>query len=301
MHEDPGKEVDLVWMPAHTSEWQIGKTRKGDGTKLSRDDRYGNHLADLMAKKGAKLHRVPAHIRSKVEVAERVALRAALQLGVTTHAANNAEEVGHRADGTCHTKTVRDSDGAPRGSPQRKAKKDDVRPPKDSKNVKKQSTLIKPKRAKVVKARTRQLRLASGKKVASMIASAPKRIPSTLEFLQREAAKLAHSASDNFVESDDCANPEPAEQTVFESFLSLQADEPPVERTVTEIRDQQDSSTFTPADAEPSEGELKEVEPKSKRRRLFDYARPAREPLASKGTTQRNVKGDIFSLLRGEG
>ena len=41
-----------------------------------------------MAKKGAALHRVPHHMRVKVKTAERVAPRAALQLGITTEAAN---------------------------------------------------------------------------------------------------------------------------------------------------------------------------------------------------------------------
>ena len=44
-----------------------------------------------MAKKGAKGHRVPSWLRKKLEVAEKVALRAAIQLGTSTHAANNHE------------------------------------------------------------------------------------------------------------------------------------------------------------------------------------------------------------------
>ena len=94
-------------MPAHTAAWQVGRTRKGDGSKLTKDDRNGNDLADSMAKKGAKLHRVPWHIRNDVEIAERVALRAAIQLGVTTHAANNVAEVAFRPDGTSFSKNTR--------------------------------------------------------------------------------------------------------------------------------------------------------------------------------------------------
>ena len=101
-------------MPAHTAKWQIGNSRKGDGTKLSHDDRNGNALADELAKKGAKLHRVPLHLRRKVEIAELVALRAALQLGVTTHAANNVQEEITWQDGTVHKKTVRDCNGIPK-------------------------------------------------------------------------------------------------------------------------------------------------------------------------------------------
>ena len=87
-------------MPAHTSVAQVGRSRKSDDTKLTHADRHGNNLADLIAKKGAKLHRVPWHIRSDVEVAERVALRAAIQLGITTHAANKQSL---RTDLTAHT------------------------------------------------------------------------------------------------------------------------------------------------------------------------------------------------------
>ena len=78
----------------------MGISRNSDGIKLSHADRHGNNLADLMAKNGAKLYRVPARVRYNVEIAERVALRAALQLGVTTHAANNVAVSDCKPDGT---------------------------------------------------------------------------------------------------------------------------------------------------------------------------------------------------------
>ena len=62
--EDAGASVDIEWMPAHTAGWQVGKSRKGDGTRLTLDDRRGNDIADKLAKEVAKLHRVPAHVRN---------------------------------------------------------------------------------------------------------------------------------------------------------------------------------------------------------------------------------------------
>ena len=76
----------------------------------------------MLAKKGAKTHRVPKWLRTKIETAERVALRAALQLGVTTHAANNVTIAEIKDDGNVVNRTFRDSNGEPRGSALRKAR-----------------------------------------------------------------------------------------------------------------------------------------------------------------------------------
>ena len=56
---DPAAQVKLEWMPAHTAQWQVGKTRKGNGAKLTEGDRNGNEEADRLAKLGAQSHRVP--------------------------------------------------------------------------------------------------------------------------------------------------------------------------------------------------------------------------------------------------
>ena len=64
-----------------------------------------------MAKKGAKLYRVPARARFQVETAERVALRAAIQLGVTTLAANEHPTEPLGADGDIKITKNRDSQG----------------------------------------------------------------------------------------------------------------------------------------------------------------------------------------------
>ena len=115
-------KIDIEWMPAHTAKWQVGKCRKSDGAKLTEEDRLGNAEADLLAKKGANTHRLPRWLRLRVETAERVALRAALQLGITTHAANNVVTAEYKADGTVGSRTLRDSSGMPKGSELRKAK-----------------------------------------------------------------------------------------------------------------------------------------------------------------------------------
>ena len=103
--------------------------RKGDGSKLTCLDRDGNAVADLLAKKGAKLHRVPKWLRCRVEVAERVATRAAVQLGVTTAAANEHVVESTGPDGEKVTRLVRDSEGdvkakVPKAKKQAAAEKD---------------------------------------------------------------------------------------------------------------------------------------------------------------------------------
>ena len=74
-----GDEGDLslpvVWMPAHTAEWQIGTAAKSDGTFLSDADRDANGLADRFAKAAAARRRMSCAIRDWIitqdaEVAE---------------------------------------------------------------------------------------------------------------------------------------------------------------------------------------------------------------------------------------
>ena len=98
-------------MPAHTARWQVGIVRKGDGARLTAKDREGNDVADGLAKKGAALHRVPLHVRTKVKTAERVALRAALQLGVTTEAANSHAVSSLDSTGQVKWRLTRDCSG----------------------------------------------------------------------------------------------------------------------------------------------------------------------------------------------
>ena len=59
---DKKQAMDVVWMPAHTEESQIGKAKLGNGELITSADRKGNAMADAMAKDAAKEHRVPKHI-----------------------------------------------------------------------------------------------------------------------------------------------------------------------------------------------------------------------------------------------
>ena len=121
--DDEGKKVKLVRLPAHTAAWQVGKARKGDGAKISLLDREGNDIADGQAKKGAKTHRVAAWVCKKAETADRVALRAAAQLGITTPAANEHTEVTVQPDGTETKRIYCDSDGNPKAGTLKKSRR----------------------------------------------------------------------------------------------------------------------------------------------------------------------------------
>ena len=123
-YDCPERQVQIGWMPAHTSVWAVGQVKKGDGSRLSTEDRAGNAEADMLAKRGAKDHRIPKWMRDKVELAELVATRAALQLGVTTEAANNHGVLEMGKDGTARTKLHRDSEGNPKASSLRKLEKE---------------------------------------------------------------------------------------------------------------------------------------------------------------------------------
>ena len=112
--EHPEREVKVVSMPAHTSCWQIGVARKSDGAKLTKEDRDGNAEADKLAKMGAGTQRIPRWLREKVAVCERVATRAALQLGITTQAANEHPVVCDDGKGGWRTRLTRDSEGDPK-------------------------------------------------------------------------------------------------------------------------------------------------------------------------------------------
>jgi len=117
-HED---KTNINWMPAHISKTQIGAAMKGDGQCLTHDDWKGNQLADVLAKKGAKTHRVNWHTRRMHATAEAVALKAAVQLGITTHAANNFPVTSTDLNGKEHTNVMRDSEGMPKHKRRRKA------------------------------------------------------------------------------------------------------------------------------------------------------------------------------------
>ena len=62
----PEDHVDLAWMPAHTAQHAIGAAELSNGQLLTKADRDGNAAADLLAKRGAQLHRVPAGVRKEL-------------------------------------------------------------------------------------------------------------------------------------------------------------------------------------------------------------------------------------------
>lgn len=59
-----GDIVDLVWMPAHKGDEQVGVAIKGDGQPMTLSDVLGNRLADWHAKEAVKQHRVPKEFTS---------------------------------------------------------------------------------------------------------------------------------------------------------------------------------------------------------------------------------------------
>ena len=266
--EDPSKSIDLVWMPAHTSKSQIGTARKGDRTKLTAEDRKGNELADALAKKGARLHRVPRAARNKLEVAERVALRAALQLGITTKAANATEEVHFSEDGKSIIRLVRDSNGDPKAAAKKKAATEQEATAKPSpKKVKQASSLVKPKLAAKNGSRCRRTQKRSRRKAASYLlgeaqarAATAAATATTPEFLNREAAKLSETATASRV-----------------SFLGLGGD----------CSLQTDSASSEPCPEAT----------KAKERRLFDYKRPQREGKIHPAAKRRKLNCDVSSLV----
>ncbi len=55
---DDIEDEAVTWVPAHCKDREVGKKRKGDGSKLSAQDVQGNAEADRLAKKAVGEHRV---------------------------------------------------------------------------------------------------------------------------------------------------------------------------------------------------------------------------------------------------
>jgi hypothetical protein len=101
-------------MPSHTAVSDVGVVRLGNGDLLTTRDRYGNSVADQLAKRGAALHRLPKYaIRQRNEV-QAASLFAAARLGVVTHAANNIEEQYTDDKGKLRTRIIRDAVDPPK-------------------------------------------------------------------------------------------------------------------------------------------------------------------------------------------
>ena len=57
LDDTPPDNID--WMPAHSTKEQVGTVMRGDGKLMTEVDRRANEQADILAKRGASLHRVP--------------------------------------------------------------------------------------------------------------------------------------------------------------------------------------------------------------------------------------------------
>ena len=82
---------DVVWMPAHKGASQVGKLFCGNGVPLTALDLKGNALADKLAKRAVKQHRVDS---SDVAAWSKLCddtRSMAMWIARATHLANNAE------------------------------------------------------------------------------------------------------------------------------------------------------------------------------------------------------------------
>ena len=102
----PQDDIELLWIPAHTTEADVGVARLSDGRLLTAADRTGNGFADELAKRGAEIHRLPEPVRQAVARRHDLAAWAARELAVRTCVANSCPLGGGQVCG-------RDSEGLP--------------------------------------------------------------------------------------------------------------------------------------------------------------------------------------------
>ena len=109
LDDAPGR---VEWMPAHTSESDIGVKLKGDGRPITEIDRSMNDYVDLRAKEAAGADRVPIATRRAVTSLASKLTAVAMWLGVCTAAVNRWP----RPDGDSASGTLRDCEPAARHS-----------------------------------------------------------------------------------------------------------------------------------------------------------------------------------------
>jgi hypothetical protein len=81
---DDEVNVDVAWMPAHTSEADVGRLALSNGDSLTETDRIGNGEADRLAKSAAHATRVSAEVKLRItRASDRVAMHATW-IGVAT-------------------------------------------------------------------------------------------------------------------------------------------------------------------------------------------------------------------------
>ena len=109
LDDAPGR---VEWMPAHTSESDIGVKLKGNGRPITEIDRSMNDYVDLRAKEAAGADRVPIATRRAVTSLASKLTAVAMWLGVCTAAVNRWP----RPDGDSASGTLRDCEPAARHS-----------------------------------------------------------------------------------------------------------------------------------------------------------------------------------------
>jgi len=104
---------NVVWMPAHTAEHDVGVLRLSDGQPLSEEDRAGNDEADRLAKDAVEAFRVPPALRSALSSYARKVIDVATWIGRATLAANEFETWQVR-DGSVVKILIRDAEATPK-------------------------------------------------------------------------------------------------------------------------------------------------------------------------------------------
>ena len=94
--DDAPDSVDLSWMPAHTTEADVGRARLSNGQLLTTVDRTANAAADSHAKQAAREVRVPLEVRRRVDKAALEVYYIAKWLGVVTARANGMPSTPER-------------------------------------------------------------------------------------------------------------------------------------------------------------------------------------------------------------
>lgn len=82
----------FVWMPAHTSEQDVGVMQLSDESTLTDVDRFGNDYADRLAKEAVEEHRVPEALRLALVEHEQLQVATYRWLASATLLANSKDE-----------------------------------------------------------------------------------------------------------------------------------------------------------------------------------------------------------------
>jgi len=85
---DGAANVDLEWMPSHTSTHDIGELHLSNGQPLTAIDRHGNAEADRLAKAAAHAVRVPEDVRERIDAEAACVTDLARWVGQVTAAAS---------------------------------------------------------------------------------------------------------------------------------------------------------------------------------------------------------------------